>query len=124
MRDKRPVNLNLASLSYPAMAIVSILHRISGIILFILLPFMLVCLNSSLSSERSFVRLQLTFNSSLAKALLWSFSAAYIYHILAGVRHLLIDLGIGEHLDASRRNAKFLIILAIILIIFVGIRLC
>ena len=121
MNDKRPVNLDLASLKYPPMAIVSILHRISGLILFLLLPMMLYFLGLSLHSTESFDQLQTVLAGPYIKLLMWVFSAALIYHLLAGIRHLIMDMGAGEQLVAAKRSAVSVIALAIILTVFLGV---
>lgn len=122
VNKKRPINLDLSTLKFPAMAIASILHRVSGIVLFLLLPFMLCLLKTSLVSETSFIDLHnIMMTSLLIKITLWAFSAALVYHLLAGIRHLLMDAGFGEHLEQGRRSAVFVIISAIILTIFLGI---
>lgn len=121
MNQKRPVNLDLATMKFPAMAIASILHRISGLVLFLLLPFMLYFLSMSLNSAETFSELHNLLASPFNKLLLWAFSAALVYHLLAGIRHLLMDLGWGEDVSAGRRSAIFVIVLAVILTIFLGI---
>ncbi len=121
MNKKRPVNLDLGTLKFPVMAIASILHRISGMVLFLLLPLMLYFLQLSLDSPQSFADLQILFASPLIKILLWVFCSALIYHLLAGIRHLLMDLGLGEHLPAGRNSAALMIGCSVILIIFMGL---
>ncbi|BCA96747.1 succinate dehydrogenase, cytochrome b556 subunit [Legionella antarctica] len=121
MNKKRPVNLDLGSLKFPPMAIASILHRISGLLLFILLPVMLFILGKSLHSEEIFEQTKSMLTSPYYKLALWAFSAAMIYHVLAGIRHLLMDMGFGEHLETARRSAIFVIVLSVILTIFLGI---
>lgn len=121
MNQKRPVNLDLATLKYPPMAIVSILHRLSGIALFLLLPLILYYLSLSLHNEQSYIDLQQLFTQPLHKLLLWIFGAALIYHMLAGIRHLIMDLGYGEGLESGRRSAIFVIAVAAILTILLGI---
>ncbi|MFI4918926.1 MAG: succinate dehydrogenase, cytochrome b556 subunit [Legionellales bacterium] len=121
MNKKRPINLDLSSLKFPPMAIASILHRISGMALFVLLPFMLFFLDRSLKSEETFAQMKIMLTRPCYKLLLWAFSAALIYHVLAGIRHMLMDIGIGEHLCAARRSAIFIIVLAVISTLFLGI---
>lgn len=121
MNKKRPVNLDLGSLKFPPMAIASILHRISGIILFLLLPVMLFILHQTLQSEDTFTQMKTMLNSPYFKFILWAFSSAMVYHILAGIRHILMDSGFGEHLCAGRRTAILVIVLAVISTIFLGI---
>jgi succinate dehydrogenase / fumarate reductase cytochrome b subunit len=121
VNKKRPVNLDLGSMKFPPMAIASILHRISGIILFILLPVMIFLLGQSVHSEQTFTQMKITLAAPLYKLMLWAFSAALVYHILAGFRHILMDMGFGEHLCASRRTAILVMVLAAIATIFLGI---
>ncbi|WP_045107035.1 succinate dehydrogenase, cytochrome b556 subunit [Legionella hackeliae] len=121
MNQKRPINLDLGTMKFPPMAIASILHRISGLVLFLLMPAMLYFLAISLQSPNSFMALQQMLGQPLHKLVLWAFSAALIYHMLAGIRHLLMDLGYGEDVKSGRRSAIFVITLAIILTLLLGI---
>ncbi|MGC1182917.1 succinate dehydrogenase, cytochrome b556 subunit [Legionella sp.] len=120
MNKKRPVNLDLGSLKYPPMAIASLLHRISGVVLFLLLPIMLFIFGQSMQSEESFAQMKILLTHPCYKLVLWAFGAALIYHLLAGIRHMIMDLGFGEHLCVGRRTAILVIVLAIILTIFLG----
>ena len=121
MNHQRPVNLDLGSLKYPPMAIASILHRISGIVLFLFLPVMMCFLSQSLDSEESFGLLQTSFSNTYYKLFLLAFIAALMYHVIAGIRHVILDMGFGEHLVAARRSAIFVIILAIVTTIVLGV---
>jgi succinate dehydrogenase / fumarate reductase, cytochrome b subunit len=121
VKHNRPVNLDLTTLKFPPMAIVSILHRISGVVLFLLLPFMLYLLNLSLASSASFAKLSIGPVCWVYKVLIWGFCSALIYHALAGIRHLLMDYGFGETVVAGRKSALLTIILAAILIIGLGV---
>lgn len=85
------------------------------------MPVMLYFLSQSLLSEDSYANLHTILNRTCSKCLLWAFSSALLYHALAGIRHVLMDLGLGEHLATARRSANLVIILAIILAIFLGI---
>lgn len=121
MNHKRPVNLDLGSMKYPPMAIASILHRISGLALFILLPVMLYFLHLSLQSTETFDHLQILLKDPYYKLLLWLFCVAFIYHVLAGIRHMLMDIGYGESLHAGRVSAIIVIILATLLAVLLGV---
>ena len=124
MNQQRPVNLDLGSMKYPPMAIASILHRISGLVLFLLLPVMLCFLNQSLKSEASFAELQTLFATcALCKLVLWAFMTAWFYHLIAGVRHVLMDAGFGEHLAAGRRSALLVIGCAVLGAVILGVYL-
>lgn len=121
MNKKRPVNLDLGTLKFPPMAIASILHRISGVLLFILLPVMLYILGQSLHSADSFLQTKLMISSPIYKLILWAFSASLTYHVLAGFRHILMDMGVGEDLETGRRTSILVIVLAVISTIILGI---
>ncbi len=121
MNHKRPVNLDLGTLKFPPMAIASILHRISGLVLFILLPIMMCFLSSSLKSQETFDHLQVVLTSPYCKIVLWGFSAAMTYHVIAGIRHIFMDLGMGEELVSARRSAIMLIALGIIFALCLGV---
>lgn len=121
MNKNRPVNLDLSSMKFPPMAIASVLHRISGVVLFILLPIMIFLLGQSLQSEEAFAQMKIMLSDPYYKLVLWAFSAALGYHILAGIRHILMDMGFGEHLCTGRFTAILVIVLAAILTIFLGI---
>ena len=122
MKDKRPVNLDLTTIKFPIMAISSILHRISGVVLFLLFPVMIYFFEMSLHNAGTFAQLQGWFANSLScKLVLWLFGAAIIYHLLAGIRHMVMDLGHGESLCAGRRSAVGVIAAAIFLILLLGI---
>lgn len=124
MNKKRPVNLDLGSLKFPPMAIASVLHRISGVALFLLLPFMLYLFSQSVQSEASFAEMKNSLANPVYKLILWAFGSALIYHVIAGIRHLLMDMGFGEHLSTGRRTALIVIVLAVISSIFLGFWIC
>ncbi len=121
MNDKRPVNLDLTTMHFPVMAVVSILHRISGILLFLYVPFILWLFDQSLSSSTHFLNIQAAFYEPLMKWLIWLFFAALFYHLVAGIRHLCMDFGIGESLKGGRTGAQFTIGLTIILTLLAGV---
>ena len=118
---QRPVNLDLGTLTFPPMAIASILHRISGIVLFLLLPAMLYFLSLSLRDNASFMHLQVLLGSPFYKCVLWAFCGAWWYHVLAGFRHMLMDCGFGESLDAGKLGAILVIALGVVGVIVLGV---
>ncbi len=102
------------------MAIASILHRVSGLALFLLFPIILYYLDLSLGSANSFINVRHILSGITAKLILWAFGAALIYHLLAGIRHLMMDAGYGEHLSAGRQSAIAVIVASIILTLLLG----
>ncbi|QLH44125.1 MAG: succinate dehydrogenase, cytochrome b556 subunit [Coxiellaceae bacterium] len=106
---------------FPVTAIVSILHRISGVILFLLIPLLLWALSKSLTSAEDFQAMQETLSRPLPMIILWLILAALFYHLIAGIRHLIMDLGYGETMKAARRSAYIIMVITVILLILAGI---
>ncbi len=121
MNKKRPINLNLFTIRFPIPAIVSILHRVSGVVLFLLIPVMLWALDNSLSSQDGFDKLHNHLAQPFAKILLWLFLAPFLFHLVAGIRHLLMDINIGIELKTGRLTAMLAVTFALLLIILSGI---
>ncbi len=121
MRKKRPINLNLLTIRFPLPAIVSILHRISGVFLFLLIPFMLWGLHLSLASPQDFDDLHSFLSSLPMKLMIWIGLSAFTYHFMAGIRHLFMDIHIGEELKSGRLSAQLTLIFSIVVILFIGI---
>ncbi len=106
----------------PVTAIVSILHRITGIILFVGLAFLFYAFDKSLSSQAGFDQVVDTLqNNFLAKFIIWGVVSALMYHFVAGVKHLFMDLGHFEELESGRMAAKANIVIAVVLILLVGV---
>ena len=120
VNNNRPVNLDLKTMKFPPMAIASILHRLSGIFLFIGMPFVLYLLSLSLTSEQGFEASVLLLTKLSWKLGGWFFLAALTYHLLSGIRHLLMNMSFGEQLDMGRKTAWLVIILAVISFILLG----
>ncbi|MAL98339.1 succinate dehydrogenase, cytochrome b556 subunit [Hydrocarboniclastica marina] len=121
MDNKRPVNLDLGKFHFPLPAITSILHRISGILIFIGIAFLLYGLDLSLSGEEGFAQVQSILDGFLAKLIVWGILSALAYHLVAGVRHLLMDGGVGESLEGGRLGAKLVVVISVILIVLLGV---
>lgn len=121
VNDKRPVNLDLTTIKFPVPAIASIIHRISGIGLFLALPIVLWMLDRSLASPESFVDLQEQLSAPLARFVVWSIVSMFIYHLVAGIKHLLMDLGIGETLQGGRNGAFIALAVSAVLIAIAGV---
>ena len=106
----------------PVTAIVSILHRITGIILFVGLAFLFYAFDLSLESQEGFEQVVATLQTNLlAKFIIWGVVSALMYHFVAGVKHLFMDLGYFEELDSGRFAANANLIIAAILVIAVGV---
>ena len=124
MKSNRPVNLSLATvlavnLKSPV-AIASILHRVSGVVVFLLIPVLLYVLQQSLASPESFDALKSGFLGTFAGGgLLFIALAAIAFHFVVGVKHLIQDFGIGETLQGGRMFAAVALVLAALSILCV-----
>ena len=107
--DHRPVYIDLRKINLPVSALISITHRLSGMyVFFITLPLMLALIYFSTESEDSFNDLSLFLkNYKFILALIVLSFCILWYHILSGVRHLIMDAHIGESLLASKYSAIF-----------------
>lgn len=121
MNKNRPVNLDISTIKLPITAYVSILHRVSGVILFFGMGILLWVLGASLESAESFASLKTTLSNPLWQFVIWGTLAALGYHIAAGVRHLFMDAGIGETLEGGRTGAKIALAVAVVLIVLAGV---
>jgi len=104
-KTRRPKYLNLFKIRQPVTAVVSIIHRISGVFLFLLIPVVIYWLAVSLRSEAEFVRAQSLFSTIWMKSLGILAAAALIHHFFAGLRFLLLDFDIGIRLVTARVSA-------------------
>ena len=119
--DHRPVYIDLRKINLPVSALISITHRLSGMyVFFITLPLMLALIYFSTESEDSFNELSLFLKNYkfILGLIVLSFCILW-FHILSGVRHLIMDVHIGESLLASKYSAIFTISLWIITTCFV-----
>ncbi|TXR40832.1 succinate dehydrogenase, cytochrome b556 subunit [Ectopseudomonas mendocina] len=121
MNSQRPVNLDLRTIKLPVTAYTSILHRISGVILFVAIAILLFGLDKSLTSEEGFVQVKECLASPLAKFVIWGLLSALLYHLVAGVRHLIMDMGIGETLEGGKLGSKIVIAVAAVVIVLLGV---
>ena len=116
----RPKYLDLFSIRLPVPGWVSILHRISGFGLFLCLPLLLWLLDNSLHSRSSFARFQSIISIPLVKLILLGLVWAFLHHLLAGLRHIALDLDWGVSLGAGRATAKLVLIVSLALTAVLG----
>ncbi|MDO7084672.1 succinate dehydrogenase, cytochrome b556 subunit [Pseudocolwellia sp. AS88] len=121
MKKQRPVNLDLTTIKMHPAANASILHRVSGVIMVFAIGILLWTLSLSLSSAEDFSQLQATLDGFIFKFILLGILSALIYHVLGGIRHLLMDLGHFEELASGNLSAKFIMILWLVLTVVVGV---
>lgn len=121
MNKKRPVNLDLMTIQLPVTAKASILHRLSGLFLFLCLPCLLYVLQQSLQSAESFDAINSALNSGITRIVFSLAVMAVVYHLIAGIRHLIMDLGHGETLEGGQLGATIVLVGGIAAALAVGI---
>lgn len=122
MSKKRPVNLDLTTIQLPLPALTSILHRVTGVMLFVGLIFFFYVFDLSLANEAGFntVKSLLTQHFG-AKFIAWGLLTALSFHLLAGVKHLIMDFGYAETLKSANLAARVVLSSCVILSILVGV---
>lgn len=118
--DKRPKYLNLLKIRLPITGIASINHRLSGLILFLSIPFSLYLLQLSLSSEAGFKEALSCFSSSWIKLALVLLTWSFVHHLFAGFRFLLIDQNVGVSLSVARKSAWFVVFAAVVVTLVIS----
>jgi len=102
---ERPRFLDLRRVAYPPGAIASIVHRITGVLLAIAVPFAVYAFTRSIAGPDGFAEVAAWREALAVRLALAALVAAFAYHLLAGVRHLLLDAGVAASLRAGRRGA-------------------
>lgn len=109
---------------WPVPAIVSILHRISGALMFLVgIPFILYLFQQSLTSELSFERYQAVVSHWFAKLVLLALAWGFLHHLLAGIRYLFLDLHMGCDLPSARKSAAIVLFASLILTALAGLKI-
>ncbi|MGM3174823.1 succinate dehydrogenase cytochrome b556 subunit [Dickeya lacustris] len=122
VKKQRPVNLDLQTIRFPVTAIASILHRVSGVITFVAVGILLWLLGLSLSSAEGFAQASAIMSSFIVKFIVWGIMTALAYHIVGGLRHLLMDFGyIEENFEAGSRSAKASFVITVVLSFLAGV---
>ena len=132
---QRPVYRNIhvkdiVSYRLPPAGIVSILHRISGAVMFLLMPFIIWMFDTSVSTEFSYERFTAAFHAGLfglpgivikvvALGLIW----AYLHHLIAGVRHLWMDMTHSVSKQQGKSSAIITLVLGVALTAALGAKL-
>lgn len=122
-KKSRPKNLDLTTIRLPLPGLVSILHRISGAGLFLMLPLLLWLFQSSLTSPESFETFKAFVANPLAKILLLGLLWAYMHHFFAGIRFLLLDVHVGVDLESARTSSKVVLAVSLVATALLGVTL-
>jgi succinate dehydrogenase / fumarate reductase cytochrome b subunit len=119
----RPKFLNLTAIRLPLAGFVSILHRISGSVLFLALPGLIALLSLSLESPAGFERAAHLMRQPMIGIPLFGLAWAYLHHFCAGIRFLLLDLHIGLNKEGARRSAVAVLVVSLSLTVLLAAKL-
>lgn len=120
MPNSRPKYLNLFEIRMPVPAFVSIVHRVTGAALFLLIPLLLYLLQLSLETPQTFAAFKSIVSQPLMKLALIGLVWAYLHHFCAGIRHLALDLHFGVGLEAARASSWVVLAVSIGLALVFG----
>ena len=120
-------NIHITDLAFnyrmPLAAKVSILHRISGVVLFLLLPFILYLLDLSLTSEGTYEQFRGVLARPFPKLSVLGLSWAYLHHFCAGIRHLVLDTHVSATKEGARSTAIITLVVSLLLTALVAFKL-
>ncbi len=122
-QKNRPKNLNLLTIKLPINALVSILHRATGCVLFLMLPVILLLLQWSLSSALHFETVIAILHSPFIKLMLLGLAWAFFHHFFAGIRHLAMDVHWMTTLMKARYTSKVVLVLGVIATLILAVKL-
>lgn len=121
MNKSRPKHLALHKIKLPLPGIVSILHRVSGVFLFLTLPAVLWMLQLSLRSIETYTQLQILLSQPLLKLALLALAWAFFHHLCAGIRYLALDLHWGSGLQRARSSSRWVLAVSLALTLLTGV---
>ena len=123
-QDTRPFYLNLIKIRLPVPGIVSILHRVSGILLFLAIPCFVYVLDLSVQGKQGFEQVAELFSQPFIKLILLALIWSIVHHFFAGIRFLLIDFDIGLDKKSSIRASWLVILSEIVVLILILVGVC
>lgn len=123
-REFRNIHVTeLMNYRQPFSAIVSIMHRISGMLMFVLLPFILYLLQESIRSEISFAHFQGIASHPLSRLVILALVWGYMHHFCAGIRHLVMDTHVGLDKDSARKTSVAVLAISLVVTLVVALKL-
>ena len=120
MNKSRPKHLALHLIKLPLPGVVSILHRASGLLLFLLLPLFLLMLQYSLFSIETYTQLVEIMRNPFIKIILLALGWAFLHHFFSGIRYLAIDLDLCVGLAQARASSRLVLVISLILVVILG----
>ncbi len=110
LSSKRPVHLNLFKIRLPVAGVMSIIHRLTGAIMFLSIPLLIYLLDRSLISEAGFMQAVAFLHTPPGMLMLFGLMWSLMHHLLAGIRYLLIDIDLGVDKPTARLSALLVIV--------------
>ncbi len=123
VKKERPKHLDLRVIKQPLPAIASILHRVSGAGLFLMLPFLIYIFQLSVESPQSFETFKAVTGHPLVKLVLTGLLWAFLHHFCMGIRILLLDMNMGTDLKPARASTKAVLVVSLALTAILGVKL-
>ena len=121
---QRPKYVDINLLHLPLPGLVSIFHRVTGVVMFMfLIPAVLFVLQCTLGSEAGFNEWRSVLAHPLAKLIVLGFVWSYMHHLFAGIRYLLLDVHVGSELEPARMSARIVLASGVIATVLVGVRI-
>lgn len=120
MNKERPIHLALHVIKLPLPGLVSILHRASGLLLFLMLPLLLTMLQYSLRSIETYTQLIRVLQYPFIKLILLGLLWAFLHHFCSGIRYLAIDMDYGVWLGRARASSRWVLIVSLGLTVLLG----
>ena len=120
MNKKRPKHLALHKIKLPLPGFISILHRMSGVLLFFSLPLLLWMLQASTRSIETYTQLVEILQHPFSKLVMLGLIWAFLHHFCAGLRYLALDLHIGSSLAQARTSSKWVLGVSLPLTVLIG----
>lgn len=120
---KKITNIDLMSIksyNFPITAISSIMHRISGVVLIIAIPLCVVAMNYALAGPDGYQQTVTVLTKSWFSVFFWLFLSSITYHVYAGIRHMIMDMGFGESMKVARFTSLLVIVLGVLSAILWG----
>ena len=109
VKKQRPVNLDLTTIKLPPAGRASILHRVTGVAMFFALLFVIYAWAISISSEEGYNSIIQAMDAWYGKIILIGTVSALLYHIIGGIRHVIMDMGYWEELESGTLSANIAI---------------
>lgn len=121
MKKQRPVNLDLNTISFPPAAVASILHRVTGVAMFFALLFVVYAWATSVASVDGFNSIVVMMDAWYGTVITVGTLSALSYHIIGGIRHVIMDMGYWEELESGNNSATIAMGSWLVLTIVLGV---